>query len=89
LPEADKRHLEYVISEVSRINDLITEFLDFAKPNAPLRVLQPARALVEEILGFLPARNWPATKSTPTSTTRRPARPSMPTPSSSNRPAST
>jgi len=41
-----------VISEVSRINDLITEFLDFAKPNPPLRVLQPARPLVEEILGF-------------------------------------
>jgi signal transduction histidine kinase len=52
LPEADKRHLEYVISEVSRINDLITEFLDFAKPNPPLRVLLPARALVEDILGF-------------------------------------
>ncbi|WP_460131213.1 sensor histidine kinase [Pseudomonas sp. S1_E04] len=52
LPDTDKRHLEYVISEVSRINDLITEFLDFAKPNPPLRVLQPALALVEEILGF-------------------------------------
>jgi len=52
LPDTDKRHLEYVISEVSRINDLITEFLDFAKPNAPIRVLQPARALAEEILGF-------------------------------------
>lgn len=52
LAETDKRHLEYVISEVSRINDLITEFLDFAKPNPPLRVLQPARPLVDEILGF-------------------------------------
>ncbi|MCM2363017.1 HAMP domain-containing sensor histidine kinase [Pseudomonas sp. SR18] len=52
LPDTDKRHLEYVISEVSRINDLITEFLDFAKPNPPLRVVQPVRALVEEILGF-------------------------------------
>jgi len=52
LAETDKRHLEYVISEVSRINDLITEFLDFAKPSAPLRTLQPARPLVEEILGF-------------------------------------
>ena len=52
LAETDKRHLEYVISEVSRINELITEFLDFAKPNPPIRVQQPARALVEEILGF-------------------------------------
>ncbi|MFC6297731.1 HAMP domain-containing protein [Pseudomonas sp. CCM 7893] len=52
LPETDKRHLEYVISEVSRINDLITEFLDFAKPSAPLRTRQLARPLVEEILGF-------------------------------------
>ncbi|KAF1029989.1 MAG: Sporulation kinase E [Pseudomonas sp.] len=52
LAETDKRHLEYVISEVSRINDLITEFLDFAKPSAPLRSLQPARPLVDEILGF-------------------------------------
>ncbi|MEX5493354.1 ATP-binding protein [Pseudomonas asgharzadehiana] len=52
LPDTDKRHLEYVVSEVSRINDLITEFLDFAKPNPPLRVVQPARPLVEEILGF-------------------------------------
>ena len=52
LAETDKRHLEYVISEVSRINELITEFLDFAKPNPPLRVLQAARPLVDEILGF-------------------------------------
>ncbi|QIH10491.1 MULTISPECIES: ATP-binding protein [unclassified Pseudomonas] len=52
LPENDKRHLEYVISEVSRINDLITEFLDFAKPSTPIRATQPARALVEELLGF-------------------------------------
>ena len=52
LPENDKRHLEYVISEVSRINDLITEFLDFAKPSAPIRATQLARPLVEELLGF-------------------------------------
>ncbi|BBP79113.1 sensor histidine kinase [Pseudomonas gingeri NCPPB 3146 = LMG 5327] len=52
LPDTDKRHLEYVISEVSRINDLITEFLDFAKPSAPIRSIQPARELAEEILGF-------------------------------------
>ncbi|MGU9856076.1 ATP-binding protein [Pseudomonas sp. LF245] len=52
LADTDKRHLEYVVSEVSRINELITEFLDFAKPNPPLRVLQPARPLVDEILGF-------------------------------------
>lgn len=52
LPETDKLHLEYVISEVSRINDLITEFLDFAKPSRPLRVTQPARPLLEDILGF-------------------------------------
>ncbi|POZ99469.1 two-component sensor histidine kinase, partial [Pseudomonas sp. MWU12-2312b] len=52
LPDTDKRHLEYVISEVSRINDLITEFLDFAKPSAPIRALYPARELAEEILGF-------------------------------------
>ncbi len=52
LPDSDKRHLEYVINEVSRINELITEFLDFAKPNPPLRVQQAARPLVEEILGF-------------------------------------
>lgn len=52
LPEADKRHLEYVVSEVSRINDLITDFLDFAKPGAPLRSMQAARPLVEEWMGF-------------------------------------
>lgn len=52
LPENDKRHLEYVISEVSRINDLITDFLDFAKPSAPIRATQAARPLVEELLGF-------------------------------------
>ncbi|MFO2463695.1 ATP-binding protein [Pseudomonas sp. 15FMM2] len=52
LPETDKRHLEYVISEVSRINDLITDFLDFAKPGTPLRSVHLARPLVEEILGF-------------------------------------
>lgn len=45
LPEADKRHLEYVISEVSRINDLITEFLDFAKlQRAAARIATGARA---------------------------------------------
>nr|WP_256737505.1 ATP-binding protein [Pseudomonas sp. dw_358] len=52
LPETDMRHLEYVISEVTRINDLITEFLDFAKPNAPLRAVISARQLLEELLGF-------------------------------------
>ncbi|MFY0730369.1 ATP-binding protein [Pseudomonas sp. NFX15] len=52
LPEADKRHLEYVVSEVSRINDLITEFLDFAKPSAPMRSAQSARQVVDELIGF-------------------------------------
>lgn len=52
LPETDKRHLEYVVSEVSRINDLITEFLDFAKPSAPMRSTQLARPLVDELIGF-------------------------------------
>ncbi|MEZ2876006.1 ATP-binding protein [Pseudomonas lundensis] len=52
LGDNDKRHLEYVVSEVTRINDLITEFLDFAKPSTPVRCVQPARPLVEDILGF-------------------------------------
>jgi len=52
LPETDMRHLEYVISEVTRINDLITEFLDFAKPSAPIRSTQLARPLLEDLLGF-------------------------------------
>lgn len=52
LPESDKRHLEYVVSEVSRINDLITEFLDFAKPSPPMRSTQSARSLVDELAGF-------------------------------------
>jgi signal transduction histidine kinase len=52
LPESDKRHLEYVVSEVSRINDLITDFLDFAKPSAPMRSTQSARPLVDELAGF-------------------------------------
>lgn len=52
LGETDKRHLEYVVSEVTRINDLITEFLEFAKPSAPVRAPQLARPLVEDILGF-------------------------------------
>jgi len=52
LPAGDKRHLEYVISEVSRINDLITDFLDFAKPSAPMRSTQLARPLMEELIGF-------------------------------------
>ncbi|MGE8150785.1 ATP-binding protein [Pseudomonas vancouverensis] len=52
LPASDKRHLEYVVSEVSRINDLITDFLDFAKPSAPLRSTQPARQVVDELVGF-------------------------------------
>jgi len=52
LGDNDKRHLEYVVSEVTRINALITDFLDFAKPRAPVRCVQPARPLVEDILGF-------------------------------------
>ena len=52
LGDNDKRHLEYVVSEVTRINDLITECLDCAKPSAPVRCVQPARPLVEDILGF-------------------------------------
>lgn len=41
-----------MVSEVSRINDLITDFLDFAKPSAPLRTTQAARPLVDELVGF-------------------------------------
>ncbi|WP_460121284.1 sensor histidine kinase [Pseudomonas sp. S2_C03] len=52
LPQTDKRHLEYVVSEVSRINDLITDFLDFAKPSAPMRSTQLARPLMDELAGF-------------------------------------
>jgi signal transduction histidine kinase len=52
LPATDMRHLEYVISEVTRINDLITEFLDFAKPSAPIRSTLTARQLLEDVLGF-------------------------------------
>jgi two-component system, sporulation sensor kinase E len=52
LPETDMRHLEYVISEVTRINELITEFLDFAKPSAPIRSTQRARPLLDDLLGF-------------------------------------
>ncbi|WP_095165965.1 HAMP domain-containing sensor histidine kinase [Pseudomonas sp. Irchel 3H3] len=52
LPESDKRHLKYVITEVSRINDLISDFLEFAKPSAPMRSTQAARSLVDELLGF-------------------------------------
>jgi len=52
LPDTDKRHLEYVVSEVSRINDLITDFLDFAKPSAPMRSTQPVRPLLDELAGF-------------------------------------
>jgi signal transduction histidine kinase len=52
LPESDKRHLEYVVSEVSRINDLISDFLEFAKPSAPMRSTQTVRSLVEDLLGF-------------------------------------
>ena len=52
LPESDKRHLIYVINEVSRINDLISDFLEFAKPSAPMRSTQAARSLVDELLGF-------------------------------------
>jgi signal transduction histidine kinase len=52
LPETDMRHLEYVISEVTRINDLITEFLEFAKPSAPVRAVFEARPWLEQLLGF-------------------------------------
>ncbi|MGE8187300.1 ATP-binding protein [Pseudomonas sp. NPDC086278] len=52
LAENDKRHLQYVVSEVSRINDLLTDFLDFAKPSAPMRSTQLARPLVDELAGF-------------------------------------
>jgi len=52
LPETDMRHLEYVISEVTRINDLITEFLDFAKPSPPIRSTQRVRPLLDDLLGF-------------------------------------
>lgn len=52
LPQTEQRHLEYVISEVTRINDLITDFLDFAKPSPPMRSTQPARPVLEDLLGF-------------------------------------
>jgi signal transduction histidine kinase len=52
LAETDQRHLEYVISEVTRINELITEFLEFAKPGEPLCAEFEARAWLQQLLDF-------------------------------------
>lgn len=52
LPETDARLLGYVVDEVRRIDSLIRDFLDFAKPRAPmLRSVRPA-AVIERAAAF-------------------------------------
>jgi signal transduction histidine kinase len=48
----DISYLDYVISETGRINELITEFLDFASPRPYQRMCQPLRPLIDELVSF-------------------------------------
>jgi signal transduction histidine kinase len=52
LAPADAKLLGYVIDEVRRINNLITEFLSFAKPTPPLLVPLKAIDVVKRVAEF-------------------------------------
>ena len=52
LSPADSKLLGYVIDEVRRINNLITEFLSFAKPTPPVFVPLKAIDLVKRVTEF-------------------------------------
>jgi two-component system sensor histidine kinase HydH len=49
----EEQLLDYVTEEVHRIDNLLTEVLDFAHPKEPRRSLFPLREVVDRIHGFL------------------------------------
>lgn len=51
--EQNGKLMKIVEREISRLNNLITEFLDFAKPEAPMEDHIRLGSLVEEIIGFV------------------------------------
>jgi signal transduction histidine kinase len=53
LTQADDRLLSYVIDEVRRIEGLIQEFLDFARPKAPRRDRVRLRDVLDRVLAFM------------------------------------
>ena len=50
--EENGRLMKIVIREIDRLNNLITEFLDFAKPEAPMEDRIVIGQLLEEIVDF-------------------------------------
>jgi two-component system, NtrC family, sensor histidine kinase PilS len=50
--EQSNKLMNIVEKEISRLNNLITEFLDFAKPEAPMEDLVILSNLLEEIINF-------------------------------------
>ncbi len=48
--EEDKKLMSIVMRETDRLNNLITEFLDFSRPEKPIADVVPLAGLVEEIL---------------------------------------
>jgi signal transduction histidine kinase len=53
LAPKEEQLLDYVTEEVHRIDNLLTEVLDFAHPKEPRRSLFPPREIVDRIHGFL------------------------------------
>ncbi|MEM7645672.1 MAG: ATP-binding protein [Pseudomonadota bacterium] len=51
-PEQTQKLMAIVSREIDRLNNLITEFLDFAKPEAPMEDHIVMGDLLEEIIGF-------------------------------------
>jgi signal transduction histidine kinase len=53
LAPKEEQLLDYVTEEVHRIDNLLTEVLDFAHPKEPRRSLFPLREVVDRIQGFV------------------------------------
>lgn len=51
--EESGKLMKIVVKEIDRLNNLITEFLDFAKPEAPMEDQINVSQLVEEIVDFV------------------------------------
>ena len=56
-PEQHQRLMKIVEKEIERLNRLIGEFLDYAKPEAPLDQSLDLKQVVDEVLGILELSN--------------------------------
>ena len=51
--DQNERLMKIVIKEINRLNLLITDFLDFAKPDSPIKDPIPVNSLIQEIMDMV------------------------------------